>query len=91
MSQARRSDFSKYAKEDLVVFLEELQDKLNKKKTELQATREKLNSARKKLLRAKESVAYQRNRIIELSGNRQPLLERVEIGGNPRTTVISRH
>jgi hypothetical protein len=92
MSQARKSDFSKYEKEDLVMFLEELQEKLSKKKMELQVTREKLNSTRKKLLRAKESVAYQRNRIIELSGTRQPVLERVtsDISRGQRTTIVSR-
>jgi hypothetical protein len=83
MNSIKRSIFSKYAKEDLVIFLEELHLKFQKKKLELQMAREKLQSTRKRLLSAKESVLYQRNRIIELSGNR---LTTDKANLQPRTT-----
>ena len=53
-------------KETLLQVIEELQLKLKKKNLVLHRTRLKLNAARNTVLKMKDTVEFQRNRIIEL-------------------------
>jgi hypothetical protein len=50
----------------LIERLGELELKLKKKQEELRRTRTRLNAAKGKLVKLKETVAFQRQRIIEL-------------------------
>jgi hypothetical protein len=53
-------------KETLLQLIEELQSKLKKKKMELHRARVKLNQARSRMMKMKDTVEFQRKRIIEL-------------------------
>jgi hypothetical protein len=53
-------------KAQLIGIIEELQQKLKRKNTELHSARVKLRSAKGKLTKMKDTVAYQRKRILEL-------------------------
>lgn len=53
-------------KETLLQLIEELQGKLKKKKQELNRARIKLNQARSRMMKMKDTVEFQRKRIIEL-------------------------
>jgi hypothetical protein len=53
-------------KEMLLQVIEELQLKLKKKNSELHRVRTKLNVARTRMIKMKDTVEFQRKRIIEL-------------------------
>jgi len=53
-------------RETLLLVIEELQAKLKKKNMELHKTRLKLNVAKNRVVKMKDTVEFQRNRIIEL-------------------------
>jgi hypothetical protein len=53
-------------KETLLQFIDELQTKLKKKNFELNRARTKLNQARARMMKMKDTVEFQRKRIIEL-------------------------
>lgn len=53
-------------KETLLQLIEELQSKLKKKSTELHRVRLKLRQARSRMMKMKDTVEFQRKRIIEL-------------------------
>lgn len=53
-------------KETLLQLIEELQSKLKKKNTELYRARLKLRQARSRMMKMKDTVEFQRKRIIEL-------------------------
>ncbi len=57
-----------FEKEHLVFLLDEAVEKLTKKKTELQLTRQKLSLLRVRLVKMKATIIYQRERIIQLHG-----------------------
>jgi hypothetical protein len=56
-------------KETLIQMVMDLQLRLKKKSTELHRTRLKLKVAKTKMTKMKDTVAYQRNRILELYPN----------------------
>ena len=62
----RKKDLIHFEKAQLIELVEELQTKLKKKSTELHQTRTKLHSAKGKLTKMKDTVEYQRKRILEL-------------------------
>ena len=53
-------------KETLLQVIEELQLKLKKKNVDLNLTRTKLKLVRTQVMKMKDTVVFQRNRIIEL-------------------------
>lgn len=55
-----------YEKEELIVLLKEVIDKLDKKKTQLQITQERLRLIRNRFIKTKAIVKYQGERIIQL-------------------------
>ena len=69
-----RQDFSVSGKkrlhecerEELILIVEELQQKLKKKKDELIKAKGRINSIKSKVLKLKATIAYQRKRILEL-------------------------
>lgn len=52
--------------EELIEIVSELQIKLERRKLELHKAKTKLSSARSKLVKLKDTVVYQRKRILEL-------------------------
>ncbi|HEY0740476.1 MAG TPA: hypothetical protein VGD40_03405 [Chryseosolibacter sp.] len=53
-------------KETLLQLIEELRGKLKKKNSELHRARLKLSQARSRMMKMKDTVEFQRKRIIEL-------------------------
>ena len=53
-------------KENLLLVIAVLQEKLKRKNAQLHRTQLKLNAAKGKLVRMKDTVAYQRKRLLEL-------------------------
>lgn len=53
-------------KENLLLVITVLQEKLKRKNEQLHRTQIKLNAAKGKLSRMKDTVAYQRKRLLEL-------------------------
>lgn len=53
-------------KETLLLLIDELQKKLKKKNFELSRARTKLSKARSRMMKMKDTVEFQRKRIIEL-------------------------
>jgi hypothetical protein len=53
-------------KENLLLIIEVLQAKLKRKNDQLHRTQIRLNTAKSKLFRMKDTVAYQRKRLLEL-------------------------
>ena len=68
-----RKDLSGCDKPELIEMVKQLQVKLKTKKEELQKVRAKLNVTRTKLVSLKDTVIYQRKRIVELYPNSQPV------------------
>jgi hypothetical protein len=68
-----RKDLSGCDKPELIEMVKQLQVKLKSKKEELQKVRAKLNVTRTKLVGLKDTVIYQRKRIVELYPNSQPV------------------
>lgn len=62
----KKINFQQFEKEYLVELLEDLQSRLTRKNDQLKETRMKLNSARTRLEKMKSTVAFQRQRLIEL-------------------------
>jgi len=53
-------------KDALVEMVHDLQDRLKRKNEDLSRARKKLNAAKSTIMRMKNTVEYQRKRIIEL-------------------------
>ncbi|MFD0999137.1 hypothetical protein ACFQ21_07455 [Ohtaekwangia kribbensis] len=53
-------------RENLLLMIAVLQEKLKRKNDQLHRTQIKLNTAKGKLTRMKDTVAYQRKRLLEL-------------------------
>ena len=62
----KKVNFQQFEKEYLVELLEDLQSRLTRKNDQLKETRMKLNSARTRLEKMKSTVAFQRQKLIEL-------------------------
>lgn len=62
----KQLDLEKYEKEELIVLLKEVIEKLDKKKTQLQITQERLRLIRNRFIKTKAIVKYQGERIIQL-------------------------
>ncbi len=59
-------DLTKLEKQQLLEFAEELQKKLTKRTKDLFSTRQKLSASRARLRKMKDTVRFQRQRILEL-------------------------
>jgi hypothetical protein len=68
-----RKNLSGCDKPELIEMVKQLQVKLKSKKEELQKARAKLNVTRTKLVRLKDTVIYQRKRILELYPDTQSI------------------
>lgn len=62
-----KAKFFEVEKMQLIEWLEQAHLKLDQKNLQLRTARQRLNAARSKLSKLKETVVYQRNRIIELT------------------------
>jgi|GEM_PF-2464676 len=60
-------------KDGLLQVIDDLQLKLKKRNTELHRARTRLKVARSKMLKMKDTVAYQRRRILELYPDQVPI------------------
>jgi hypothetical protein len=69
-----RKNFSECDKPELIEIVKQLQIKLKSKKDELQKVKTKLSITRTKLVKLKDTVIYQRKRILELYPSAQPVL-----------------
>jgi len=69
-----RKNLSDCDKPELIDIVKQLQLKLKSKKDELQKVRTKLSTTRTKLIKLKDTVVYQRKRILELYPGTQPVL-----------------
>jgi hypothetical protein len=61
-----KKDLRQQDREALIEIIEELQVKINKRNSELQIARTKLGVARSRVLKMKDTVQFQRKRILEL-------------------------
>ena len=62
----KMNDLNKLEKHQLLEFAEQLQEKLTKRTKDLFATRQKLSATRARLQKMKDTVKFQRDRILEL-------------------------
>lgn len=62
----KQLDFETYKRDDLIVLLKEVIEKLEKKKMQLNITRERLRFVRNRFIKTKAIVKYQSERIIQL-------------------------
>jgi predicted nuclease with TOPRIM domain len=69
-----RKNFSECDKPELIDVVKQLQIKLKSKKDALQKVRTKLSATRTKLIKLKDTVIYQRKRILELYPDTQSVL-----------------
>ena len=69
MATAYKKDLSQLEKEELQVLLMDVQSELQQKKSALRETRGRLLHARKKIKTLKETVDFQRKRIVDLYRN----------------------
>jgi hypothetical protein len=63
-----RIDFNDLEKEALIELLMISHDTIEKKNHQLRKTREKLSVAKKRIRRMKDSILFQRKRILEIRG-----------------------
>jgi hypothetical protein len=66
MTMAEKKDFSQFERDELLIVLNDLQDELVQKKLSLRETRNRLHIARRKIKTLKETVGFQRRRIVDL-------------------------
>lgn len=66
MPRGTTKDLMLSDKETLLKVIEELNGKLKKKKMQLHRTRLKLRQAKSRMMKMKDTVEFQRKRIIEL-------------------------
>ncbi len=59
---------SEFEKEHLIKLLEDVANRLKKRNFELRTTRDKLRAIRMRYVKAKTTIEYQRERIIQLYG-----------------------
>ncbi len=62
----KMNDLNKLEKHELLEFAEQLQEKLSKRTKELFSTRQRLSVTRTRLRKMKDTVQFQRQRILEL-------------------------
>jgi hypothetical protein len=62
----RKDDLAACEKQELIFIVNELKSQLKKKNMELYKTRLKLNTAKSRIRKMKDTLLYQRNRIVEL-------------------------
>lgn len=62
----KQNELIKLDKQQLLELVEGLQVKLNKRTKDLFSTRQKLSATRARLQKMKDTVQFQRNRILEL-------------------------
>jgi hypothetical protein len=62
----KQLDLENYEREELIVLLKEVIEKLDKKKTQLHITQTRLRLIRNRFIRTKAIVKYQGERIIQL-------------------------
>lgn len=67
----KQLNLENYERDDLIVVLKEVIEKLDKTKTQLNLTRERLRVMRNKFMKAKAIVKYQGERIIQLHESRR--------------------
>ena len=74
----KQLDFETYGRDDLIVLLKEVIEKLEKKRTQLNIAREWLRFVRNRFIKTKAIVKYQSERIIQLheTGKMQPVIRR---------------
>jgi hypothetical protein len=53
-------------REELISMVEDLQSRLDQKKTELSKAKSKITTIKTRMIKLKATVAYQRKRILEL-------------------------
>ena len=66
MPPADKKDFSQFERNELLIVLNDLQDELLQKKMSLRDVRSRLHIARRKIKTLKETVGFQRKRIVDL-------------------------
>ena len=64
--EIKKQLFDHYDKEYLLVLLEDLQSKLDKKNKQIGSLRMQLNRAKNRMNTMKDTVNYQRKKILEL-------------------------
>jgi predicted nuclease with TOPRIM domain len=62
----QKEDLLQFEKTELVEMVSDLQLKLERKKTELHKAKTRLSTFKNKMLKMKDTVAFQRKRILEL-------------------------
>jgi hypothetical protein len=67
----KQLDLENFERDDLIVLLKEVIERLDKKKSQLQITRERLRLIRNRFIKAKAIVKYQGERIIQLHESRR--------------------
>jgi len=67
----KQLDLENYEKEELIVLLKDVIEKLDKKKTHLQITQQRLRRIRTRFIKTKAIVKYQGERIIQLYGSKR--------------------
>jgi len=62
----KKLNLENYERDDLIVLLKDITEKLDKKKTQLHITQERLRVIRNRFIKTKAIVKYQGERIIQL-------------------------
>jgi hypothetical protein len=77
MTTAEKKDINQFDKQELLTMLADAQHELRQKKISLREARSRLTTARKKIRSLKETVDYQRKRIVDLYKNQNSTAERL--------------
>lgn len=64
--QASKKALHRCEKDELIEMIIALQEKLSQKKAQLAKVKSQLNNTRSKVIKLKDTVIYQRKRILEL-------------------------
>jgi hypothetical protein len=67
----KQLDFETYERDDLIVLLKDVIEKLEKKRMQLNVTRDRLRLVRTRFIKTKAIVKYQSERIIQLHESRK--------------------
>jgi hypothetical protein len=67
----KQLDFESYERDQLLVLLKDVIEKLEKKKMQLNITRDRLRLVRNRFIKTKAIVKYQSERIIQLHESRK--------------------
>ena len=67
----KQLNLENFERDDLIVLLKDVIERLDKKKTQLQITRERLRLIRNRFIKTKAIVKYQGERIIQLHETRR--------------------